>query len=578
MLENATAELVGDYGYLRQAIDPLISNTQAVMGRDSMSYLLPDYRTVTPCTIGTSSSCAVAQIPNSSLYLSSGNTYQMMDKFIRILQDANAYSIQRSEFLIFTNINCSNVRNDNMYPDVYDMFVTNFEKTLNTIKSSNLHTYIFWNRLETMSGPCKNLKDYKDTKLVYISQTNWNMTGFKEEVKQKFVEEWDATGSGGALSPEEEEGGYAAVIGGSVGGFVFLALTALGIYLYRKRKREQKLREFAESHKHSSKKDTVNIKTDDRYEIDNKDLTFDYDIILGSGVSGKVYKGSLDRFNVETREFTKVEVAIKIAHVVAKQAVKNDMLREISLMKCLSNHPHILQLVGCISDPSNPVLATEYCANGDLLHVLREHALHFWDPEPCRRVKICLLMADIYKIAEQIASAMGYIASKKYVHRDLAARNVFITAEMEIKVGDFGLCRQYQEDFYTQQAGKLPIKYMALESLKDFSFSERTDVWSYGVLFFEILSGGEKPYSDIQNEDMVYYLENGRRLQLPEQTPAELSDLIHRCWLVDPLERPTFEELTKKMREFQGLSPISDDVIAMENETEEDEEEKERDE
>ncbi|CAD5220166.1 unnamed protein product [Bursaphelenchus okinawaensis] len=522
LLEGPTNPTGEHYEALHTATEPLISRTTAVMYRDTMSYFLPDYKSIMSCTLGTSNSCSLSQIPNDSIFVTPNVTANALDKFIRMLQDATDYSRRRSEFLVFSDLKCKSLTSSKPYPDVYAMFYTKLDKLIEVLEKNKLHTYIFFHNLTNESEFCRNLARMKNkNNLIYISGTSWNETSFAKDVAEKFMEVWDVPNDSGNEYPSDPPA-YGAIIGGSVGGAVFLTLIIVGIYIYRRRTQEKKISEFAELHKHSSTKNTINIKLNDKFEVENEDITFNYDVVLGSGVSGKVYKGILTRFDSDTKEFSKRDVAIKMAHVVAKQAVKNDMLREISLMKMLSAHQNIVQLVGCISDTANPVILTEFCERGDLLHILREHQMHYMDDVPCKKVPLCLLLHDIYRIAKNVADAMNYIASKKFVHRDLAARNVFLTFDCVAKVGDFGLCRQYQEALYTQQAGKLPIKYMALESLTEFSFSEKTDVWSFGVLMFEIFTGGDKPYPDITNEDMVVHLQSGNRLELPDDIPCEL--------------------------------------------------------
>uniref|UniRef100_A0A1I7S422 receptor protein-tyrosine kinase n=1 Tax=Bursaphelenchus xylophilus TaxID=6326 RepID=A0A1I7S422_BURXY len=226
---------------------------------------------------------------------------------------------------------------------------------------------------------------------------------------------------------------------------------------------------------------------------------------------------------------------------------RKDMLHEISVMKILDNHPNIISLAACVSDLINPIIATEYCDHGDLLHMLREHPRHYMSCKPCEKTETCLSLSDIYRIGAQIADGMSYIAQNRFVHRDLAARNVLMAGNNVPKIGDFGLCISYSTKPSPRDAIKLPIRSLSIESLKDYIFCERTDVWAYGVLFFEILTGGEKPYSEIDNTKLLQYLESGERLKLPEDAPKELRDLIYECWMTDSSDRPSFRVIRGEM-------------------------------
>lgn len=239
------------------------------------------------------------------------------------------------------------------------------------------------------------------------------------------------------------------------------------------------------------------------------------------------------------------------------------MLREIEFMKQLGYNPHILNIIGAhtIGCADNPLLILEYCANGSLLSHLRsgvgprrqsvdssdippppsysdisteyagassmgtgeQHSPHLQ-----RKLHPTEAMTEeqerrfFLKLAWQISDALVYLAGKGYIHRDVAARNVLLTAEMDAKLSDFGLCRYSAEAFYTTQGGRLPIKWTAPEALNKAEFSPKSDVWSYGVLLFEIFSHGKPPYEHVQAADMLQHLAGGARLERPERCPEEV--------------------------------------------------------
>ena len=133
-------------------------------------------------------------------------------------------------------------------------------------------------------------------------------------------------------------------------------------------------------------------------------------------------------------------------------------------------------------------------------------------------------MDDLIKIAYEVCSGMVYPVGLNYIHRDIAARNVMLTTDLTAKLGDFGLCRKIEEDQSTliSKEGKLPIKHMPYESIKFGEFSEKSDIWSFGILLFEMFSGGQLPFKEIEPEDFIQLLENGGRPTFPEETPNKM--------------------------------------------------------
>ncbi|VDM84023.1 unnamed protein product, partial [Strongylus vulgaris] len=132
---------------------------------------------------------------------------------------------------------------------------------------------------------------------------------------------------------------------------------------------------------------------------------------------------------------------------------------------------------------------------------------------------------------------------KNFIHRDVAARNVLLTKQLVAKISDFGLGRYADSALYTARGGRLPFKSMALEALKFYEFSEKTDVWAFGILLYEIFSLGDVPYNTVQPMDMIAHIEQGNRPPQPEKCPNEIYALMKRCWKANPNDRPTFAEV-----------------------------------
>lgn len=143
---------------------------------------------------------------------------------------------------------------------------------------------------------------------------------------------------------------------------------------------------------------------------------------------------------------------------------------------------------------------------------------------------------------------MQYLASKRLVHRDLAARNVLVGDNLEMKIADFGLARNIEGDYYRKKTeGKLPIKWMAIESLSGQMYTSQSDVWSFGVLLWEIVTMGATPYRNVRPQDMYSMLQSGHRMERPKGCSMATYQLMQRCWRTDPDERPTFSEIVAEL-------------------------------
>lgn len=172
------------------------------------------------------------------------------------------------------------------------------------------------------------------------------------------------------------------------------------------------------------------------------------------------------------------------------------------------------------------------------------------------QVEKAITEVDLLSFAYQVANGMDFLSKKKVVHRDLACRNVLVLADRTAKISDFGLSRDiYQENLYKKSgAGLLPIKWLALESMTHQVYSTQSDVWSFGVLLYEIVTKGAVPYPTVDTKDILNFLKDGRRMERPNSCRADIYMLMLNCWNAVPTERPTFkmikDELVRITREI----------------------------
>nr|XP_030731777.1 focal adhesion kinase 1 isoform X9 [Globicephala melas] len=283
--------------------------------------------------------------------------------------------------------------------------------------------------------------------------------------------------------------------------------------------------------------------TDDYAEIIDEEDTYtmpstrDYEIqrerielgrCIGEGQFGDVHQGAYT-----SPENPALAVAIKTCKNCTSDSVREKFLQEALTMRQF-DHPHIVKLIGVITE--NPVwIIMELCTLGELRSFLQVR-------------KYSLDLASLILYAYQLSTALAYLESKRFVHRDIAARNVLVSSNDCVKLGDFGLSR-YMEDstYYKASKGKLPIKWMAPESINFRRFTSASDVWMFGVCMWEILMHGVKPFQGVKNNDVIGRIENGERLPMPPNCPPTLYSLMTKCWAYDPSRRPRFTELKAQL-------------------------------
>ncbi|VDO04624.1 unnamed protein product [Rodentolepis nana] len=214
-------------------------------------------------------------------------------------------------------------------------------------------------------------------------------------------------------------------------------------------------------------------------------------------------------------------------------------IQEIEMMKFVGKHENVIQLYATTSMKGHPVMVMEYAEEGSLKNYLQKYRHHLADQSRFPT------MRQLGKFGQQVAKGMVYLASKGLVHRDLAARNVVITDDLIAKVADFGLTRKAEFYYRMHRNGRVPLKWMAPESVCQKLFTTKSDVWSFGVLLWELFSLGETPAANMSTGEFLKALSSGVSVYTkPKLADDKLyQDLMQLCWRRNPNDRPSFEEI-----------------------------------
>uniref|UniRef100_UPI00398F0772 ephrin type-A receptor 6 isoform X3 n=1 Tax=Pristiophorus japonicus TaxID=55135 RepID=UPI00398F0772 len=270
--------------------------------------------------------------------------------------------------------------------------------------------------------------------------------------------------------------------------------------------------------------------------------------VIGAGEFGEVCSGRL-----KTPGKREIPVAIKTLKGGYMDRQRKDFLREASIMGQF-DHPNIVRLEGVVTKSRPVMIVVEYMENGSLDSFLRKHDGHF-------------TVIQLVGMLRGIASGMKYLSDMGYVHRDLAARNILVNSNLVCKVSDFGLSRVLEDDpeaAYTTTGGKIPIRWTAPEAIAYRKFSSASDVWSYGIVMWEVMSYGERPYWEMSNQDVILSIEEGYRLPSPMGCPVTLHQLMLHCWQKERNHRPKFTEivsfLDKVIRNPSSLQTLVEEV------------------
>ncbi|KAK7495062.1 hypothetical protein BaRGS_00013702 [Batillaria attramentaria] len=275
---------------------------------------------------------------------------------------------------------------------------------------------------------------------------------------------------------------------------------------------------------------------------------------LGEGAFGKVYKGELIGLYGDN---SVTKVAIKTLKENASPKVQNDFRREVDLMSEM-RHPNIVCLLGVCMRQEPMCMLFEFMVQGDLHEYLIMHSPHsdisMVDKSRAGGGGKVLEYPDMLHISTQIAAGMEYLASHHFVHRDLAARNVLVGEGLIVKISDFGLSRDiYSSDYYrVQSKSLLPVRWMPPESIMYGKFTTDSDVWSFGVVLWEVFSFGLQPYFGYSNQEVIEMIRSRQLLPQPEDCPARIYGLMVECWNEIPARRPSFRECHARLRAWKS--------------------------
>ncbi|XP_076966200.1 ephrin type-B receptor 2 [Callospermophilus lateralis] len=358
------------------------------------------------------------------------------------------------------------------------------------------------------------------------------------------------------------------VIGSSAAGLVFLiAVVVIAIVCNRRRGFERadseytdKLQHYTSGHMTPGMKIYIDPFT---YEDPNeavREFAKEIDIscvkieqVIGAGEFGEVCSGHL-----KLPGKREIFVAIKTLKSGYTEKQRRDFLSEASIMGQF-DHPNVIHLEGVVTKSTPVMIITEFMENGSLDSFLRQNDGQF-------------TVIQLVGMLRGIAAGMKYLADMNYVHRDLAARNILVNSNLVCKVSDFGLSRFLEDDtsdptYTSALGGKIPIRWTAPEAIQYRKFTSASDVWSYGIVMWEVMSYGERPYWDMTNQDVINAIEQDYRLPPPMDCPSALHQLMLDCWQKDRNHRPKFgqivntlDKMIRNPNSLKAMAPLSSGI------------------
>ncbi|XP_075941318.1 tyrosine-protein kinase receptor TYRO3 isoform X2 [Anarhichas minor] len=272
--------------------------------------------------------------------------------------------------------------------------------------------------------------------------------------------------------------------------------------------------------------------------------------MLGKGEFGSVREAFLKK---EDSSVLKVAVKVLKSDITSSGDIEQ-CLKEAAYMKDF-HHLNVIQLIGVslhrrpVQRLPIPMVVLPFMKHGDLhtfllLSRLGEHPFD-------------LSLQTLLGFMLDISRGMEYLSTRSIIHRDLAARNCMLNENMTVCVADFGLSKKiYSGDYYRQgSVSKLPVKWIALESLADNVYTTQSDVWAFGVTMWEVLTRGQTPYPGVENSEIYEYLIKGERLKKPADCRDNIYDVMHSCWSPVPKCRPSFQHLVSQLATLCGPAP-----------------------
>ncbi|XP_037615569.1 tyrosine-protein kinase receptor TYRO3 [Sebastes umbrosus] len=272
---------------------------------------------------------------------------------------------------------------------------------------------------------------------------------------------------------------------------------------------------------------------------------------LGKGEFGSVYEGLFS-----PQEGVDIKVAVKTMRVgIHSHEDLHEFLREADIMKNF-DHENVVRLLGVTLQREEdstlpvPLVILPYMKHGDLRRFLI--ATRYGD------IPMFVPHQSLLRFMIDIAAGMDYLSSRGFLHRDLAARNCMLGDDLRVCVADFGLSKKiYSSNYYRQKVAiRVPIKWMAMESLSESVYTTKSDVWSFGVTMWEIVSRGRTPYPGVHNHELLEHLMSGHRLKPPEDCDYRLYEVMQSCWEKEPSRRPGFGELCETLKGLLSELPV----------------------
>uniref|UniRef100_A0A3B3BPT5 receptor protein-tyrosine kinase n=1 Tax=Oryzias melastigma TaxID=30732 RepID=A0A3B3BPT5_ORYME len=285
-----------------------------------------------------------------------------------------------------------------------------------------------------------------------------------------------------------------------------------------------------------------------------------FEDVIGEGNFGQVIKAMIKK------DGSKISAAIKMLKEFASENDHRDFAGELEVLCKLGHHPNIINLIGACENRGYLYIAIEYAPYGNLLDFLRKSRVLETDPAFAKEhgTASTLTSQQLLQFAVDVATGMHYLSDKQFIHRDLAARNVLVGDNLVAKIADFGLSRG-EEVYVKKTMGRLPVRWMAIESLNYSVYTTKSDVWSFGVLLWEIVSLGGTPYCGMTCAELYEKLPQGYRMEKPKNCDDEVYELMKQCWRDRPYERPPFSQISLQLSRMQEARKAYVNMALFEN-------------